>query len=332
MKHYLFVGDVHIKSDNRDDIHLLLSEILHHLADHDYDGLVLGGDVMHYHERLFTTALNTALHFIQTLSTLLPVYILVGNHDYINNSQFLTDHHWMNVLKTWKNVTVIDRPHLEGDVMWMPYVPPGRFVEAMETLTKRWNYCEVIFAHQEFRGCKMGAVTSIEGDEWDDEYPLVISGHIHDHQTVGKKIVYPGTPLQHAFGDSTIRRLCIVHVAPDNTRIEWLELNVPRKHILKCAWNEVSDQKWDQFSSTDKVKLKVEATPEQFSLFRATADYKKLMDRGVKVHFLPVRESIVPREEKETETTVPFLEVMNARVAQDEEWVQKLWSQMLSSI
>lgn len=337
-KRFLFIGDVHIKTDNRDDIQLLLTEILHHVADssESYDAMVLGGDVMHYHERLFTTALNSALHFIQTLSTLMPVYVLVGNHDYINNSQFLTDHHWMNVLKTWKNVQVIDRPLQEDQVMWMPYVPPGRFVEALETLTKRWNYAEVIFAHQEFRGCKMGAVVSTEGDEWDDEYPLVISGHIHDYQTVGKKIIYPGTPIQHAFGDSTVRRLCTVEVDAQGARVGYIDLNVPKKHILTCAWNEVDDQKWDRFAATDKVKLKVEATPEQFTLFRSTATYKSLLDRGVKVHLLPVSSASSTSSTSSTTSHSPaahqFLDVMNQRVAQDEEWVQKLWASMLSSI
>ena len=339
-KRFLFVGDVHIKPDNRDEIHLLLAEMLQHLADHNYDAIVLGGDVMHYHERLFTPALNTALHFIQTLSTLMPVYVLVGNHDYINNSQFLTDHHWMNVLKTWKNVHVIDRPRQEEEVMWLPYVPPGRFVEALETLTTRWNYAELIFAHQEFRGCKMGAVVSTEGDEWDDEYPLVISGHIHDHQTIGQKIVYPGTPLQHAFGDSTVRRLCAVEVDAEGARLCWIDLNVPKKHIVTCKWNEVADQKWDRFSSTDKVKLKVEATPEQFTLFRGTAEYKTLLQRGVKVHLVPMSSKSSSSSSSSDELSssssdsspLQFLEVMNQRVAKDDEWVQKLWSNMLSSI
>ena len=35
--------------------------------------------------------------------------LLVGNHDYINNQQFLTNNHWMNAMKDWNNVTIIDK-------------------------------------------------------------------------------------------------------------------------------------------------------------------------------------------------------------------------------
>ncbi len=59
-----------------------------------------------------------------------------------------------------------------------------------------------IFAHQEFYGCKMGAIESIEGDKWDHSFPLVISGHIHSEQRPQKNIFYPGSVIQHAFGES----------------------------------------------------------------------------------------------------------------------------------
>ena len=65
---------------------------------------------MHYHERIFTQALNKTLEVVTTLLNYAPVDILVGNHDMINNQQFLTSNHWLNVLAGYKNVTVIDKP------------------------------------------------------------------------------------------------------------------------------------------------------------------------------------------------------------------------------
>lgn len=316
---FLFVGDLHIKSENRDEVELLLTELLHILADRTYTAIILGGDVMHYHERLFTQPLNQAIHFIQTLAAITKVYVLVGNHDYINNNQFLTRNHWMNALKSWKNVVVVDKPLDEGDVMFVPYTAPGRFIEAMDTVNKRWNYKQVIFCHQEFRGCKMGAIISTDGDEWDDEFPLVVSGHIHDHQLVGKKIVYPGTPLQHAFGDSTIRKLC--EVAMDGS-YRFIDLNVPRKHILKCDVKDLSqivDTVEHKLDAHDKIRVKIEASTEEFALLKKTEQYKQLVSRGVRIqlkqrssenqghdqaggghqghHFLEVLQSLVQRDE-----------------------------------
>ncbi len=48
----------------------------------------------------------------------------------------------------------------------------------------------------------MGAIESIEGDKWDHSFPLVISGHIHSEQRPQKNIFYPGSVIQHAFGES----------------------------------------------------------------------------------------------------------------------------------
>lgn len=327
---YLFVGDLHIKSDNRDDIDLLLTELIKILADEQYDAVILGGDVMHYHERLFTQPLNQALHFIQTLATITKVYVLVGNHDYINNSQFLTQNHWMNVLKEWNNVVVVDTPITVGMCMFVPYVPPGRFIEAMDTVNKRWNYLQVIFCHQEFRGCKMGAITSADGDEWDDEFPLVVSGHIHDHQMVGQKIVYPGTPLQHAYGDSTIRRLCVVNVGESEVKYRFLDLNVPRKHILKCSIGNVSEV----LSNTDRhdrIRLKLDATAEEFALFKKTAQFKELSERGIRVQVSSSSSSSVSDEKSEVaHQPVHFLTVLGQLVSADEPIVRQLFDEMIT--
>ncbi len=53
----------------------------------------------------------------------------------------------------------------------VPYVPPGRFVEALNIIDNEWwKNVNCIFAHQEFYGCKMGAIESIEGDKWDHSF------------------------------------------------------------------------------------------------------------------------------------------------------------------
>ena len=86
--------------------------------------------------------------------------------------------------------------------IFVPYVPPGRFEEALRTLKDDWISASCIFAHQEFAGCKMGAIVSIEGDKWDIKNPIVISGHIHSKQQPQKNIYYSGSAMQHAFGES----------------------------------------------------------------------------------------------------------------------------------
>lgn len=298
-QHILFIGDPHIKPDNGDEIDILLNEIerVFHLK--KYDAIVIGGDVMHYHERLFTQALNKALEFIRRLSTLAFTYILVGNHDAVNNSIFLTDQHWMNALKTWDRVKIVDTVIKVDDMILCPYVPPGRFIEALTTLSSKeskeskeseWQNASIIFAHQEFKGCKMGAILSEDGDEWKYDYPTVVSGHIHDFQKVGENIYYPGSPLQHSFGDSDQRFLCDIFLNND-VKIEFISINVPVRKIVKASsktLNEVVNKVKKSLSSegNNKIKIKLETTTEEFNIFKSTKEYKELVNSGVKIQLI----------------------------------------------
>ena len=170
------------------------------------DFIVVLGDLLHEHERIHTITLNKAYGYIDRLRMLAKTFILIGNHDMINNQQFLNENHWMNGMKEWENVTIVDKVksyEIKGKIFYFcPYVPPGRFVEALNTSGKEWEKCDGIFAHQEFYGCKMGAIESVEGDKWSLEHPNVISGHIHSNQTIQKNVYYPGAAMQHAFGES----------------------------------------------------------------------------------------------------------------------------------
>lgn len=96
---FLAIGDIHIKLDNLLEIAKLTDEIVSLIHQHQPDYVILLGDILHTHERIHTNCLNQAADLFRKCSTLLPTYVLVGNHDYISNSQFLTSEHWMNPFK-----------------------------------------------------------------------------------------------------------------------------------------------------------------------------------------------------------------------------------------
>jgi len=201
MTKLLFIGDVHFKHSNATETRVLMEKI----QTLDYDVAVVAGDVLDTHEKVDIQLLNRAYDMIRTLRDKTLTYVLVGNHDYINNQQFLTDAHWMNAMKEWANVVIVDRPTRWTDTVgnvfvFVPYVFPGRFLEALSTIV--WSDATCIFAHQEFKGCKMGAFESTNGDDWDTTWPLVISGHVHERQRHQPNVLYPGSVLTHAFGAS----------------------------------------------------------------------------------------------------------------------------------
>lgn len=274
----LFIGDPHIKNDNHEEVNILIELLKQICLDEKVDRIIIGGDLMHYHERIFTQALNKTLEFVNVLSLYAPTDILVGNHDMINNQQFLTSNHWLNVFNNNKNVHVIDKPIKlainDFSYMMCPYVYPGRFIEALETVEKNWKDCSFIFAHQEFKGCKMGSIISTTGDDWKEDYPQIVSGHIHDNQRL-KNIYYPGAPLQHAFGDTDTRVVCII----ENNMIRDIPLLVPKKRIIKTSISDLSTKT----NLSNLVKIKLNATQEEFKLFKQTQEYKDCIEKGVKI-------------------------------------------------
>jgi hypothetical protein len=80
----------------------------------------------------------------------------VGNHDYINCSQFLTGNHWLNCVKHLPNLTVVDTLVEERinnfNFVFLPFTPDGRFIEALDTgkTTRhvRVETSDCIFGHQ----------------------------------------------------------------------------------------------------------------------------------------------------------------------------------------
>lgn len=283
----LFIGDPHIKTDNHEEIDILMLELKKICESNQFNHIIIGGDLMHYHERIFTQALNKSLEFITFLSIFAPVHILVGNHDMINNQQFLTSNHWLNVFSHYKNVKIVEKPIVLMEkektgstftFLMCPYVYPGRFIEAIETVSKDWKTYNVIFAHQEFKGCKMGAIVSKDGDEWNENFPQIISGHIHDNQTPQKNIYYPGSPLQHAFGDTDKRVICIIDEKGVITNID---LDVPKKTIIKKTVSDISKVNIKDLHS--HLKIKLTATPEEFKAFKQTQQYKECIEKGVKI-------------------------------------------------
>ena len=110
-------------------------------------------------------------------------------------------------MKKWNNTYIIDKglkANIKGyNFAFVPYVPPGRFMDALNTIDGSLNDFSAIFCHQEFYGAKMGAIISQSGDIWDINKPLIISGHIHDYDRLQNNIIYVGTPIQHAFGDKS---------------------------------------------------------------------------------------------------------------------------------
>ena len=308
-KTVLCIGDPHIRVSNIADVDLFLERIVERvLATSQLDAIVVLGDTLHDHERLHTTPLNKAIEFFVTLSRYAPTWVLVGNHDMIGNQQFLTENHWLVAIKSLAGVRVVDHVEYcpELNAILLPYVPNGRFQEALDTGNTDPRDASVIFAHQEFRGCVMGAFISDHGDEYPETSTPVVSGHIHSNQQPQPNVYYPGSMLQHAFGESTRNVVALVRVpqqveTPDivvdtgdtvddgvttaAVSVQEIDLELHRKITLYADAEEFEAISQKVPDDATHTRLVITGTSDEFKALRKKKVFKTLKTRGVKVVF-----------------------------------------------
>ena len=322
----IFIGDPHFQVSNIVEVDMFIEKITNLAKEKKPDIIIIGGDLLHTHERLHTIALNKAYELVEKMKNITKTYVLVGNHDYIQNQQFLTENHWMNGMKKWDNTVIVDKVISENIndnfFIFSPYVPPGRFVEALNTLNNdEWKKANCIFAHQEFFGCKMGAIISVDGDKWPLDYPHIISGHIHSRQIPQKNIYYTGSAMQHAFGESEKNIIAYLTFTKGEKNYikEEIDLNLPRKKIIYMDVEDVENYK--VVETKDKIKVSVSGVYEQFKAFKKTKKYKNLVEKGVKVTFKPKKIEEKISKEKQEEVinngSSDFVNILNNLVEND---------------
>lgn len=222
-----------------------------------------------------------------------------------NNQQFLTTNHWMNILKEWEGLEVVDAVRTcecDGETFVMvPYVPPGRFEEALNTAGGGWKRATCIFAHQEFYGCKMGAIKSMDGDHWPESYPRVVSGHIHSKDMLQENLYYTGSAMQHAFGESEKNTVAVLEFEMGSYKVREVDLKIPRKKSISTTLKKVME--FEVPETSDTLMLSVSGVnPEEFKAFQKSKKYKELQQAGIKIKFNQRRSELLTEVAREAVT------------------------------
>lgn len=316
---FYVIGDLHFKTDNTDSIRKFTEKVIPSIKEKNPDYIVVLGDVLHNHERLHTIPFNFAISFLKTLSELKPTYVLVGNHDMINNQQFLTEQHWMNALKNCDNLIVVDKiVELKIDeylILFLPFIPTGRFKEALNTYEHDWKYAKLIFAHQEFLGANLGGKISEDGDAWKQKYPFVISGHIHGSQYVNENIFYVGEAIPSL--TKTIN--AFVNIC-EEIKIEEIDLKLPKKVNYHISFEDINTFVVEDHDNINNIYIS--STHEEF----------KIAKNKLKGNFKLHRE---PREIKmirSPETQEDFMTILNNLIEKNgNKNVKKVFQELINS-
>lgn len=242
----LTIGDPHFKSSNVPESKEMIQKICNKIKELDPDFVVCLGDILHTHEKIHIEPLCLATSFLLKMAELKPTYLIIGNHDRPNNSDFLTDKHAFNGLKGHNNLYIVDttEEHVIQNhrFIFVPYVYPGRFMEALNKLENPLTNVTSIFAHQEFLNAKMGAICSKSGDPWSLSNPLVISGHVHEYDHLQKNIIYTGTPMQHSFGEREDKTISYFTFNEDSSwKEERIDLGLIKRKIIRIKVSDFKD-------------------------------------------------------------------------------------------
>ena len=321
MLRVLAIGDPHVRVENLDDINSLIQSLSRVVEELQPDVIVVLGDILHSHERVYTLAMNKALEMLNLLRRYAPTYALVGNHDYIQNQQFLTSNHWMTALHEWDSLVVVDKVvsvSINGRrLTFVPYTPDGLFRSALDTCPE-WEQSDMIFAHQEFVGCKKGRVISTSDDIWDESDPFVVSGHIHERQRLQNNIYYPGTPLQHGFserGDNTVALLSLSETSSEPS-IREISLGLPVKHSISLSIDEFESFVLPAKSDRRYLRMEIKGDKAGFLAVRHSQKYLELTNDGCKVVFCAIR---APRLVEVVEPNLDIRTVLDSLISGEDE-------------
>lgn len=299
MTKILAIGDPHFKVDNIEESKIFTDNLSSFLSQNtDIEIIVVLGDVLHNHEKLHTFALNNAINFFKMLSShKRKCFCLVGNHDATSNTIFLTDNHWMNVLKGWNGLTIVDKPIIEfinetEFITLCPYVPDGRFIEALSHINSisvlsenkikinDWKDSKCIFSHQLFDGVKMGPIVARNVEEWKGDYPFCINGHIHENQRPQDNLYMPGSSMQEGYGDMTDKIVAVITLSESKIpHIEEIDLNIKRKKIIYATIDELETIQ-DKIEKNENIdyKIVIKGSDSEIKALKNSSKYKDALE------------------------------------------------------
>ncbi len=303
------LGDPHFTEKNVDEIIQLKTKFLDLIHQKNPTFVVVLGDLNHKHERMHQVPKKHAEEFIISISLKVPVFLLVGNHERVSNTEYMTDLHPYTALQYIPNVHIIWKTELhtikDHNFIFVPYVPVGRFKEAIETINPVFSTITAVFAHQEFKGGSYNDKTSINGDTWLNNNPLCISGHIHMYQRLQHNLLYVGTPYQTTFDESLDKTVSLFEFKSDKSWNETrIDLQMSKKIELHITPNQLKDLKLD---FNNKYKLKISATSNELKTLMKSQIILDLQSKNVKI----IPKTIESEEEKKMNTEIQKIDFTN---------------------
>ena len=230
----------------------------------DIDRIVFVGDLFGpVGDNISTQTLSAVCEFIEKLSKIKPLDMLVGNHDLSSTTNYKNVHKLVP-FKYFNNVTVYDKPVEVGNIVFMPYCTSDEYATSiLENVKDKEN--KIVFSHLELKGINLGnGIETTHGVPLDllEKFKMTIQGHYHSGNGYAKNIQVVGSTQRLSFKDPGKARNNIIIYDTETNKIERRSFNCP-------DWLTFTDDNIDEILKIDSnnyVKVEVSSdmllTPE----------------------------------------------------------------------
>lgn len=219
------------------------------------DVLFVLGDIFDSRQSVNVLILNSAIQIFEEISKILPVYIILGNHDtYRKNTN---DIYSTKIFEYIKNVNIFKEPevvtisknNIHKNILLMPW---RKNIEEENKAINDSPDCNYLFCHTDIKGIQYNLVRTVDmGNDINiyKKYDKVFSGHIHYRQESNNLIIV-GSPYALTRSDTNNKKGIYIFDPFENT-YEFIENNYSPKFI-KLDIEEVMEYKLGKFLSIIK--------------------------------------------------------------------------------
>lgn len=244
----------------------------------DIDRIVFCGDLYQaVGDNLSTQTQSAVCEFVEKISKIKPLDMLVGNHDLSGTTNFKAVHKLIP-FKYFDNVTVYDSPVEKDGIVYMPYCTSDEYAATvLENIKDKKN--KVVFSHLELKGINLGnGIETTHGVPLDLllQFKMTIQGHYHGSSSYGPNIKVIGSTQRLSFKDPGKSRNNIIIYDTETNKIERRSFNCP-------DWLTFTDDNIDDILTTDLNNyVKVEVSSD----ILLTDDIKARLDlfKGKDIH------------------------------------------------
>lgn len=258
--------------------------------------IILAGDLAHNRESLTHDVSNTISELFDEINRNgIHLISMVGNHDMFYR------HRWeINAIKPFSKqiyyIDTISNFELDGRKFWVvPFIEHEPFyMKVINDVNKLVNKDDILITHIGIASAKMNTCFLIQN--WsvvsfeNTKFSRIYAGHFHNHQKVGSKSWYCGSPIPFRFDEGLVEHGFIVYDTINNDH-EFIDLfEIMPDNIKPPDFITIKAKDIDQIINTStndriKVELDVDDDPKELK--------EKFTNSGIsKVTF------VKPKEEK----------------------------------